>query len=304
MFDLGDADRIDEIIKEFKTVVGDKAKERDNDRHVSLLAYSKLQSNLNVSTTNNPGNALRSAIFDPLKSVIGNCKQLIIAPDGDISLVPFEVLPNTDGKTYLINDYHFRYVTTGREIFDFVKEPVGFHSNPIVISDPDFDLNQESMSMETSDTIAIQKMGSKRSRELDPTMMHFERLSGTKYEGQKIAEMLQILGVTQLTGGNVLETLIKSQKSPQILHLATHAFFLKDEIRRHGNDVARMIIIDKDKKLMNEPRWERMDNPMIRSGIALAGANTYKGLVFCILMLKMVFLLQTMFWDWISRILS
>ena len=85
-----------------------------------------------------------------------------------------------------------------------------------------------------------------------------------------------MLSINQWTGKDALESRIKSQRSPQILHLATHAFFLADQIRDFSKNVMRIIIINRDTmEIMNKLRSTRMENPMIRSGMALAGANTW-----------------------------
>ena len=57
----------------------------------------------------------------------------------------------------------------------------------------------------------------------------------------------------------MLEKKLKSARSPLILHLATHGFFLED----------------RDVKPNRESRSD-YDNPLLRSGLALAGANTFK----------------------------
>ena len=159
-------------------------------------------------------------------------------------------------------------------MFDFIVRPADSPNNSIVICDPDFDLSQESIPIKMSNSIGIQKLrNSTRSKDLEPNKIHFERLLGTKEEGQYIADML---GVSQWSDSNALEAKLKSQRSPQILHLATHGFFLSDQIEDINENVKRMIVINSDTmRIMNYPIRKRMENPMIRSGLALAGANTY-----------------------------
>jgi hypothetical protein len=57
---------------------------------------------------------LRAAIFDPLLPAIGNRKQLLLAPDGDLTRLPFEALPTDDGRR-LIDDYQISYLGVGRD---------------------------------------------------------------------------------------------------------------------------------------------------------------------------------------------
>ncbi|MDH3220432.1 MAG: CHAT domain-containing protein, partial [Gammaproteobacteria bacterium] len=102
----------------------------------------------------------------------------------------------------------------------------------------------------------------------------FERLPGTRLEGQDIAE---ILSVQPLLGDSVLESRLKSHKSPRILHIATHGFFLKDI---EGS----MVKAKYDPTLSALPTGNSLfcilsssgiDDLLHRSGLALAGANTW-----------------------------
>jgi CHAT domain-containing protein len=74
--------------------------------------------------------------------------------------------------------------------------------------------------------------------------------------------------VRTYVGGDALEEVLKAMPTPRVLHLATHGYFLdrapdakKPERDGTGAGWARA-------------RLRRMDNPLLRSGIVLAGANT------------------------------
>ena len=97
-------------------------------------------------------------------------------------------------------------------------------------------------------------------------------------------------------GHDVLESYIKSCKSPSILHLATHGFFLpnQSEVSEYDPELeAGGVLIgevghilptrklDSKKQvgnietLQNRLSAKNLENPMLRSGLALAGANTW-----------------------------
>ena len=176
MFNLGEAEPIDKMIKEFKMSTIDEIRKGDN-RHLSVLQYNN-NSSSNIDIRNNIGHSLRSAIFDPLISSLGDCKRLFIAPDGDINLIPFEILPTDEYNRRLIEDYHITYLTTGREVLDFAKKHSTSYNEPIVISDPDFDLHQDSP--KTTNIIDIRTLNVRHSRDLNANVIHFERLAGTR----------------------------------------------------------------------------------------------------------------------------
>src|SRR5262249_31723448 len=88
-----------------------------------------------------------------------------------------------------------------------------------------------------------------------------QRLPGTRREGEQIAALL---GVRPWLEEAVLDLRLKEQRSPRILHLATHGFFLRDQDwdRHAGPRTPR--------------RQPRLENPLLRSGLLLAGFNTWR----------------------------
>ena len=90
---------------------------------------------------------------------------------------------------------------------------------------------------------------------------------------EAIAAILGRSASDTFTGANARESVLMQGKSPRILHLATHGFFLSDQ------DWSSMIdeksrgisIIGKDKPSPKKP--VRIENPFLRAGLALAGAN-------------------------------
>src|SRR5262249_55517464 len=64
------------------------------------------------------------------------------------------------------------------------------------------------------------------SRDLDRGRYHFQRLPGTRAEGERVGRRP---GAKPLLAGAALESRLKARGSPRILHLATHGFFLPDQ---------------------------------------------------------------------------
>jgi CHAT domain-containing protein len=111
------------------------------------------------------------------------------------------------------------------------------------------------------------------------TTIHFGQLPGTRIEGEQIAELLH---ATPWLGGRVLEASLKACRSPRILHIATHGFFLpdqpyyppnKDNLILGGIGSTTTGVIGGDK--MNRLSGEGLENPLLHSGLALSGANTW-----------------------------
>lgn len=186
---------------------------------------------------------------------------MILAPDSQLNLFPFEVLPIDDAR-FLMDEYELSYMNCGREALRFSQVPAGDATPPLVVADPDFDLAMRASGPTDSDTAAL------LAREFDRGI-RFGRLAATREEGEQVATLLH---VEPLIGAQALKRRIKSRRSPYLLHLATHGFFLRDEARRGEKDLKTFA-----------PKWPEggrlsvryMENPLLRSGLALAGANTW-----------------------------
>ncbi|MDV2998264.1 MAG: Photosystem I assembly protein Ycf3 [Chroococcidiopsis sp. SAG 2025] len=260
MIDLGEAEPIDATISRFRELIAGKAEERDLSLDDDENQENSIDSEEFVRD-NNEGDSstLRKLIFDPLLEIIGDRTRLFLAPDGDLNRLPFEVLP-LDRDRRLIDKYYISYLATGRDLLRFGAKSKVQSTQPLVFADPNFDLSNE------KGTAPIQEQKNsfgRRARDFERGKLHFRRLPGTKVEGERIASLL---GVKPILSEKAIKTSLKACKSPCILHLATHGFFLKDQE------------YDRDRQLFNNVdrlSIHGLENPLLRSGLALAGANTW-----------------------------
>jgi CHAT domain-containing protein/tetratricopeptide (TPR) repeat protein len=260
MIDLGEAESIDGMIAAFRSAVASQVNIHNN----SYLEEEKSGKISDIAI----GLNLRAVLFDPLLPALGNCRRLLLSPDGDLAKLPFEVLP-TDNSHRLIDEYHISYLSVGRDTLRFGVLSSGWPTDALVIADPDFDLSSGIAATFTQ----IGKLQEHSLQNLDRKNLHFGRLLGTRTEGERIASML---GVQPWLEARALETHLKTCQSPHILHLATHGFFLANQ-RRDPNRGLRDLGaigwqadggIDRLSDL-------RLENPLLRSGLALAGVNTW-----------------------------
>jgi CHAT domain-containing protein len=85
---------------------------------------------------------------------------------------------------------------------------------------------------------------------------YFAPLRGTAQEASAIKTLFP--DTKMLTGRDANETSVKELNAPRTLHLATHGFFLE-------NSTA------------DKPDKTKIENPLLRSGLAFAGANRRSG---------------------------
>ena len=93
--------------------------------------------------------------------------------------------------------------------------------------------------------------------------MYFAPLPGTGAEAHSIQSLFHEAKI--LTGRDASKTSLKQLEGPSILHIATHGFYFDESAAAPG---AGMRAIQAIRKL---------DNPLVRSGLALAGANLNNG---------------------------
>jgi hypothetical protein len=250
MVELGDAEPIDRLIRSLRE--GLEASWGPDDSGAEQWMPAGLE--------------LVRAVFEPLVASLAGITRLFIAPDGDLNTLPFEVLPVGDGL-HLIDRYEISYVTSGRDVLLFDRPLLGDASDPLVAADPDFNLASRREEL----LPAASRPQDRQSRDLDSATLWFARLPGTRAEGVAVAAILR---VAPLLDHAVLETRLKACRSPRILHLATHGFFLPDQERPWFERVSDPASAESGGG-MDGFQGVSLENPLLRSGLALSAANTW-----------------------------
>lgn len=187
------------------------------------------------------GKVLARLVWLPLTRHLEDVQRIFVAPDGELNRVPIELL--LDGGPW--SEVELSYVTVGRDLLRLGEGTQPSETPPLVLGDPDYgSANPVSAPSSLSEAIGA-----------------FDPLPGTRAEAREVA---QCLGVKPLLDQEAHEGRLLGSASPSVMHVATHGFFLEDEL---------------DKPAAGSPvrDWDvyhgRFEDPMLRSGLALAGAN-------------------------------
>ncbi|MBD2091284.1 CHAT domain-containing protein [Microcoleus sp. FACHB-1515] len=231
------------------------------------------------SPTQNPQGAARrldQLVMQPIRSLLGDKTHILISPDGQLNLIPFAALKDENDR-YLLESYDFTYLTSGRDLLKLQLEAPS-RSAPVLFANPDYD---DPGSTQIA-AIAIAQPASTRStdqRSSDITALRFDPLPGTQTEAEAIAPLLPNL--TVLTGTQATENTLKRLQSPSILHLATHGFFLEDvefvPPNARGGDGTIAPVFTGDQFSASPNVRQSNENPLLRSGLAMAGFNPRQG---------------------------
>jgi CHAT domain-containing protein len=100
----------------------------------------------------------------------------------------------------------------------------------------------------------------------------FPRLPGAEAEARNVAKLLGGDCVLRV-GPDAREAELKAAVSPRVLHLATHGFFLSDQDFKRTNALRDSWIGNSGTRWNASLPKDDWENPLVRCGIALAGAN-------------------------------
>ena len=243
--DLGEAAPIDRLISQFQAGLSSRA--------------------TNIKTI---GRQLDEQLMSPIRPFLDSKTQLLLSPDSQLTLIPFEALVSEDDR-YLIEKYQTSYLTSGRDLIKLQTNSPG-QQPPVILANPDYE-----------QAIAAGSAGARPARSVDAASLTFNPLPGTATEAEAIAPLLPQASL--YTQDKATETVLKQLNAPSILHIATHGFFLPDvafvptaktSARGPG---ASLDVVEVESPMSDAPEnitASNLENPLLRSGLALAGANT------------------------------
>jgi len=254
--DIGEAENIDSIINDYI----EKMKQ-------ASIVYNKHGISHGKGDLNAIAKMMYKVIMKPIEPYIKGKKHLYISPDSNLNLIPFEVLLDPDDK-YLLEDYMISYIGAGRDIARFNDTTVT-KNDALIMADPDYDMGLEEIEKVTNKLdIRVARVRGSVSKDAD--VLQFGRLPDTKEEADAIEKLLKgsyKLNVKNYQDKNALEEVLLQTDSTRIIHISTHGYFLKGEELKRLSGRQSSFEMDKIRDL-------GIENPMLRSGIVLAGANT------------------------------
>jgi CHAT domain-containing protein/tetratricopeptide (TPR) repeat protein len=203
---------------------------------------------------------LSDLVLLPLLSHLKGSRQWFLSPDGELNRVPFAALPSPQQSGIpLAEAVQLRQLSTGRELLR-LQQPAAKGHAPVVFANPDYGHTVQIARKATTTT--EQPIAQQRSSDLGAKT--WSPLPATALEGQRVATLLS---ASLLTGSDASATRLEQQQSPRILHVATHGFFVADAVSKPQDPLR---LIQDQAPQLNALRQE---DPQLRSGLVLAGAN-------------------------------
>ena len=212
---------------------------------------------------------LYDEVWEPIQRALPDgVKTVIISPDGQLNFLSFATLVDGD-KRFVADRYSIRYVASGRDLLRELK-PTQNHQ-VVVLANPKFDRNLNAQIAKSD--LPTEGSGVLRGTEKrDFEDMSFGDLGGTQQESDQLLGQFKRWGwpTKSFTGAEVTKQVLSELHGPYILHLATHGFFEAEDPTLDANPTESPSPNIK----FDFAKARFFKNPMHRSGLALAGANT------------------------------
>lgn len=215
----------------------------------------------NRSTSAFSGTALYKLVWAPLEPYLKGIRRVNYSPAGKLYSIAFHALP-ADSSRILMDLYQLnQYTSTRQVLYRNESEGNGKQQDIVLFGDADFAYNNNSPvkpRQPVSHTYSLPNRG-KRGE-------NWVRLPGTATEVKKIASLFgeRQIASQSFTGPQATEENLKSLsgRSPRVMHIATHGFFLP-----------RRDTLDKKENAASGNAYSLADDPLLRSGLVLTGGN-------------------------------
>lgn len=217
------------------------------------------------------GGASSSAAYDafwkPIEPALAATKVVYVSADGVLNQIPLGLLEDGTGKL-LLEKYDLRPVNRTKDLLR--PQHAAASKTAVLFGNPKFNLTEPEQRAalerlnrgnQQRSLVAAAAVGTgPQSREAHGGPL--PPLPGTQIEVDAVGKLLKQAQwqVDPYTGDRALEEVFDRLRSPRLVHVATHGFFLSDQ------EIAQ------EKKNTGKPS-PRIVDPMLRSGLYFAGAD-------------------------------
>ena len=213
------------------------------------------------------GNKMYKLIWEPLEPFLKGIKKVSYSPAGKLYGIAFHALP-VDSTTILMDKYKLQQYTSTRQISFRTENKEEVKPGSIVLfGDATFTMDslqlvkQRRNNIKTEVSSASSYISKNRGNENGAWL----NLPGTGEEVKKISQLFDEnrISTQSFIRESASEENLKAltDKRPQILHIATHGFFLPESNKKKGVTVPQGNV------------YSLAEDPLLRTGLVLAGGN-------------------------------
>ena len=243
--DLGLLREIDQQVIELKAALLETALKAKTDE---ISAFAAIKPILAKAT---------AKIWEPIRSKFGDATTVILSPDQTLWLLPWSAMLNPDGK-YAVEKYQIQLELSGRDLIR--KATSGQTTDPVVFADPDFGPMLENKNSNSGQRSGV-RIGS------------FPQLKFSAKEASLIKRWIARFDTSPIvySGRNAMEAKFKKLRSPSILVMSTHGYYLDENGR-----ISLAGIEQRGKSnLNNAGKLELQKTPLLKCGLLLTDGNKH-----------------------------
>jgi CHAT domain-containing protein/Tfp pilus assembly protein PilF len=208
--------------------------------------------------------------WKPIAKALKGVKKVYFSPDGVYNQISLNTLLNRETQKYVLDELEVAMVTNTRDILNLGKRSKN-RKKAVLMGHPKYLIDPANKTND-ADTKKTNLDAQK-----DSWLKHavFADLPGTAREVKGIQNVLkqQAWNVEINLEANAHEGNLKKLRNPSILHIATHGFFIPSLADQEDNSRGVKIKAQKKKKSGDDIDLE--NDPMLRSGLILAGVTDY-----------------------------
>jgi CHAT domain-containing protein len=235
------------------------------------------------------GERLREKIWDPIASRLDGAGKVFVVPDAILCLVHFSALPVDEHGYLMERDPSIHYLSSERELVEFnQKQSSG--RGLLAMGNPAF-----GSKVKGDAAHGARGRESTRSSRSDTVLSNFNTLPYTQHEVEFIASLWsKLVGAKTVwwidkdakdkpdpdaallfTRRGAKESTFKAHAPGRlVIHLATHGFFLDAPTVKPKEGTRGLLHTSTESSDARVPPSAPGKNPLLRCGLALAGANT------------------------------
>lgn len=220
-----------------------------NSKEVNI--HRLYRSRLKKGNDNFIGDSVFNLVWQPLMPYLKNVKTVSFAPDGLLHKIAFNALPISQTKV-LLDTFQLQQYSSIKQIASRSKEKNISNNSALLLGNINF---------------SEANLGNGKSITYTSNNISWAQLPGTEKEVLEISNLFKKhnVKISTYSGANATEESFKllNHHSTSIIHIATHVFFLKENKPKSFSDIA----------IRGESLFAATEDPLLRSGIILAGAN-------------------------------
>jgi CHAT domain-containing protein/Tfp pilus assembly protein PilF len=229
-----------------------------------------LSANGQAASVQAPERTLRRLVWEPIETHLRDCSTVILIPDAALTAVPWAALPGKKPGSFLLEEYALATASHGQQLYDLLNRESPQGNKSLVVGGVHYDSNPVNA---PAQQIAVAQRGPARDAKKEFTWQY---LPGSLREAEQITALWNRSEPGTLLKGDAAGEATLREQLPlaRYVHLATHGFFADPKVPSAFCPSLTGEKLTVGGFEMSGPRSTVTGrNPLILSGIVLAGAN-------------------------------